>query len=100
MIRCDVLNMLNIRAKLNKLLTRVDTLTADAVNKDILIVIKDTDDVDFYYIDDEGKKIPISEVIAYKSFYSRGKLITPNIVKIEVVDNSYLESCLYDDDLI
>lgn len=65
-------------------------------NNDILLLIKDDADDDYYYTDYEGNKIPSTDAIKkYSITNSKGKVLKPSIIKIDVVDNSYLEKILY-----
>ena len=72
-------------------------INKDNKDKDVLIVIKDVGDNDYFLIDKEGNKIPTSQAIVEHSIINnKGKTIPPYLVKVEIVDNSYLESVLYD----
>lgn len=88
--------MLSNKSILSRL-NNLDLLLNKDENRDVMIVIKDVGDNDYYYIDKEGNKIPTSQVIVENSIInSRGKTIPPYLVKVEIVDNSDLESVLYD----
>lgn len=90
----------NIKSRLYKVISKVDTQDKDTINNNILIFIKDTEDTEYYFIDKKGNKIPTTQAIADKSIRdSRGRLIKPNSIKIDVVDNSYLEGVMYSKDL-
>ena len=81
-----LLNVLNVIDKQDKSIT----------NDEVLIVIKDVGDNDYYFIDKEGNKIPTTQAIAEHSMYdSKGKMIKPHIVSVSVVDNSDLEGIMY-----
>jgi len=90
----------SIKSRLYKIINKVDTKDKDTINNNILIFIKDTEDTEYYFIDDKGNKIPTTQAIINKSIKdSKGKIIKPKSIKIDVVDNSYLESVLYSKDL-
>lgn len=91
-----MINRASAISRLNKIIDKLDSQDADINNQEILIFIKDVGDTDYYFIDDKGNKIPTSDAIVEHSIRdSKGKLIQPHIVNIEVVDNSNLESVLY-----
>ena len=82
--------------RLNKIIDTLDKKDADTQNNELLVLIKDVGDTDYYFIDDKGNKIPISDAIAEHSIKdSKGNAIKPHIINIEVVDNSYLEQFMY-----
>ena len=86
----------SIKSRLFRVMDKVDTKDKDTINDNILIFIKDTEDTEYYFIDKNGNKIPTTKAIAEKSITdSKGRLIKPNSIKIDVVDNSYLESVMY-----
>lgn len=90
----------SIKSRLYKIINKVDTKDKDTINNNILIFIKDTEDTEYYFIDDKGNKIPTTQAIINKSIKdSKGKIIKPKSIKIDVVDNSYLESVLYSKDI-
>lgn len=82
--------------RLNKIIDTLDKKDADTQNNELLVLIKDVGDTDYYFIDDKGNKIPTSDEIAEHSIKdSKGNVIKPHIINIEVVDNSYLEQFMY-----
>ena len=94
-----MINRGTTKNRLFKLIDKLDSRDKDITNDDVLIVIKEVGDNDYYFIDKEGNKIPTTQAIADHSILnSKGKAIPPYIVKIEVVDNSDLESVLYESD--
>lgn len=83
-------------SRLNKIINKLDNQDANIKNNEILFFTKDVGDTDYYFIDKNNNKIPRDIVIKEHSIKnSRGNLITPHIVNIQVVDNSNLESVLY-----
>ena len=88
----------NTKSRFFKVLDKLDAKDND-INKEVLIVIKGTEDNDYYFIDDKGNKIPTTQAIADRSIFdSRGRLRQPHLLKVEVVDNEHLESAMYDVD--
>lgn len=92
-----MINRGTTKNRLLKVLDILDKKDKSTLNSEVLIFIKDVDDVDYYFIDKEGNKIPTTQAIAEHSIKdSKGRLIKPHIVNIEVVDNSDLEKVLYE----
>ena len=90
----------NIKSRLYRVIDKVDTKDKDTINNNILIFIKDIEDIEYFFIDDKGNKIPTTQAIINKSIKdSKGKIIKPKSIKIDVVDNSYLEGVMYGKDL-
>lgn len=90
----------NIKSRLYRVMDKVDTKDKDTINNNILIFIKDTNDTEYYFIDDKGNKTPTTQAIINKSIKdSKGKIIKPKSIKIDVVDNSYLEGVMYGSDI-
>lgn len=89
--------MLSNKSILSRLNNLDLIINKDTNDKNVLIVIKDVGDNDYFLIDKEGNKIPTSQAIVENSIInSKGKTIPPYLVKVEIVDNSDLESVLYD----
>lgn len=90
--------MLNKGTTKGRLLKISDILDArdKKTNNEVLVFIKDIKDNEFYFIDDEGNKIPRDKAIIEHSIRdSKGKLIKPTSINIEIVDNSSLEGVMY-----
>ena len=86
-----VINRGNTKSRLLKVLDILDKKDKSIINDDVLIVIKEVGDNDYYYIDKQGNKTPITQAVAEHSLLdSKGKLIEPLIIKVSVVPLGYL----------
>lgn len=82
----------SINNKLSKIIDILDSKDNKLFNNNVVFLVKDIGYTD--YIDNEGNSV--SDAIKKNSIInSKGKILPPSIVLIDVIDNSYLEKCLY-----
>ena len=90
------MSVIHLKSKLNKIINKIDSISASNDKYNVFISIKGVDDTDYYFMDKEGNKISISDTQAINSLKdSKGNIIKPRFIKIQVVDNTDLESCFY-----
>ena len=81
-----------LQSKINKIIELLDRKDKELVNDKIIFLVKDVGASD--YIDYEGNSVS-DAIKKYSIVNSKGKRLPPNIVLIDIIDNSYLEKYLY-----
>lgn len=82
----------NINNKLSKIIDILDSKDNKLFNNNVVFLVKDIGYTD--YVDNEGNSVS-DAIKKYSIINSKGKILKPSIVLIDVIDNSYLESILY-----